>query len=83
MSDITIPGVTSKVDTKSMIDALMDVERVKLARKEDEVQALKNEKKVWQDINVRLSKLQGAAKNLFGFQNPFNEKIAESADDTV
>ena len=83
MSDITIPGVTSKVDTKSIIDALMDVERVKLTRKEDEVQALKNEKKVWQDINVKLTKLQGAAKNLFGFQNPFNEKIAESTNNTV
>jgi flagellar hook-associated protein 2 len=83
MSDITIPGVTSKVDTKSIIDALMDVERVKLTRKEDEVQALKNEKKVWQDINVKLAKLQGAAKNLFGFQNPFNEKIAESTDTAV
>ena len=34
MSDLSIPGVSSKVDTKSMIEALMDVERAKLSRKE-------------------------------------------------
>ena len=83
MSDLSIPGVSSKVDTKSMIEALMDVERAKLTRKEDEVKALKNEKEVWRDIQSRLAKLQDAAKKLYGFQNPFNEKIAESSDESV
>ncbi|MBN1699876.1 MAG: flagellar filament capping protein FliD [Spirochaetales bacterium] len=83
MSDITIPGVTSKVDTAKIIDALMDVKRVSLERMEKDVETYQEDKSYWQEINRKLSKLRDSAKDLYSFQNPFNEKIAESSNESI
>ncbi|MBN2532055.1 MAG: flagellar filament capping protein FliD [Spirochaetales bacterium] len=83
MSDISIPGVTGKVDTEKIINALMDVKRVPLEKMKEDVEEYKEQKSVWQDINRRLSSLDESAKKLFSFENPFNEKIAESSNENV
>ena len=46
MPDLTIPGVSTNVDTQKMIEALMKPERAKVDRKKAEVDELKNQKKV-------------------------------------
>jgi len=83
MSDLTIPGVTSKVDSAKMIDALMKPKRVQLEKKKDEVQSLKDQKKVWLGLRLSISRLQDSSKDLYGFNNPFNSKIASSSNESI
>ena len=44
MSDLSLPGATNNLDTKSIVEALMKGERDKLARQETEVANLKEQK---------------------------------------
>ena len=83
MSDISIPGVNSKYGTDKMIEGLMDVERIPLRRLEDQKETYEDHKKIWQDINLTLSRFKDSSRELFGFQNPFQEHIAESSDETI
>lgn len=80
MSDITIPGVTSKVDTQKIIDALMEVERQPLKRMQADADLLARKKTAWQDLNRSLTTLRDRARGLFGFENPFNDRIVDSSD---
>jgi flagellar hook-associated protein 2 len=83
MSDISIPGVNSKYGTDKMIEGLMDVERIPLRRLEDQKETYEDQKKIWRDINLALSRFKDSSRELFGFQNPFQEHIAESSDETI
>lgn len=83
MSDISIPGVNSKYGTDKMIKALMDVERIPLRRLEDQKETYEDQKKIWQNINLTLSRFKDSSRELFGFQNPFQEHIAESSDEAI
>jgi len=83
MSDIVIPGVTGKFDTDKIIKALMDVKRVRLDRMTETVKDYREKKSAWQEINRKLSSLRESSKNLFNYENPFNEKIAESSNESV
>ncbi len=83
MSDISIPGVTSKYDTQKLIEDLMKVERIPKTREEERLKAIELERTVWLDLNRRLTTLRETARKLFSFQNPFNERIAESSDESV
>ena len=38
-------------------------------------------KSVWQDITRKVSGLRDTARALYGFQNPFNDRVASSSDD--
>ncbi|MBN2738742.1 MAG: flagellar filament capping protein FliD [Spirochaetales bacterium] len=79
MSDFVIPGVTSKIDTKGMVKALVDVKRTKLENLENDVKEYQKTQEVWRDLNVKMTRLKESAKELYGFDNPFNEKIAQSS----
>ncbi len=83
MSDISIPGVTSKYNTQKIIKDLVKAEKIPLKRMEKSLKEYKDKKKIWQDINRKLSTLRDDAKALYGFDNPFNQKVAKSSDDTV
>ncbi len=83
MSDISIPGVNSKYGTDKMIEGLMDVERIPLRRLEDQKETYEDQKKIWRNINLSLSRFRDSSRELFGFQNPFQEHIAESSDEAV
>ena len=82
MSDISIPGVSgsSNLNTDKIIEELMKVERIPLDRKEESLNAISQQKRVWQDVNRQLSRLRDTSKKLFGFENPFNERVATAAD---
>lgn len=83
MSDITIPGVTSKYDTKKLIEDLMKVERIPKDRAEEQLKALQLQKTAWLDVNRSISRARESSRALFSFQNPFNERIAKSSDEGV
>ncbi len=80
MSDISIPGVSSKYNTDKTIKALMEVERIPLIRMENDRDTFKEQKNAWLRLNTRMSELKDSSKKLYGFENPFNDKIAASSD---
>jgi len=81
MSDLSIPGVTDTYNTQKIIDALMSVKREPLTRMQKEVDLEGRQKTAWQDMTRKLSGLRDSARALFGFQNPFNDRIAGSSDE--
>ena len=83
MSDFSIPGVSSKYNTGEAIQKLLEAERVPLARLEREREAFHNQKSAWLRLNQQMVTLRESAGQLFGFQNPFNDKIASSSDRSV
>jgi flagellar hook-associated protein 2 len=81
MSDFAIPGVNDKYNTQKMIDALMEAKREPLKRMQKEVALEKQRRGSWQDVSRRLSTLRDSARALYGFDNPFNDRIASSSDE--
>ena len=83
MSDITIPGVTSKFNSDKIIEGLLKVERIPLERLEKRNELNNTRKKVWQDLNRKVKTFRDSAKDLYSFNNPFEDKKAESSDSSV
>ncbi|TFG83387.1 MAG: flagellar hook protein [Spirochaetales bacterium] len=83
MSDISIPGVTNKYDTKKLIEDLMKVERIPRDRAAANLDKIKLQKTIWLDLGRRLSSLRESARALYSFQNPFNERMATSSDPSI
>ncbi|GHT63112.1 flagellar hook-associated protein 2 [Spirochaetia bacterium] len=83
MSDIYVPGVKSRFDTEKLIDGLMKVERIPRDRTEKNIESLESQKTYWQEIGRRINTLRDSARLLYSFQNPFNERIGNSADSSV
>ncbi|MDR3124039.1 MAG: flagellar filament capping protein FliD [Treponema sp.] len=83
MSDIYVPGVKSRFDTDKLIEDLMKVERVPRNRVEKRVETLETEKSYWQEMGRRMTALRESARQLFSFQNPFNERMVVSQDASV
>lgn len=85
MSDMNIPGVsgTRGIDSQKVIEDLMKVERRPLERMESEVEEHQTEKRVWQELGRTANQLSDQAGSLFGFQNPFAARVANSSDESV
>ena len=83
MSDLSIPGVTSKYNTEKSIQALVETERIPLKRLEVERQTLQDQRGAWLNLNQRMNTVREGARELYGFQNPFNNKLADSSDPSV
>jgi flagellar hook-associated protein 2 len=83
MSDIYVPGVKSRFNTEKLIEDLMKVERVPKERAEKNIERLKTEKTYWQDIGRRIGSLRDSARLLYSFQNPFNDRVARSSDESL
>lgn len=84
MSDFSIPGTgSSKYGTDKLIEGLMKVARVPRDRAAKDLKAFENQKKVWLELNQKLSSLREDARNLYSFKNPFSARIAKSANEDV
>ncbi len=83
MSDVSIPGVTSKYNTQKMIEDLMKLERIPKTRAEDNLKQVQLQKTTWLDVNRRMVSLRESSRSMFSFQNPFNERVALSSDDKI
>ena len=83
MSDISIPGVSSKYNTTKLIDDLVEAERIRLTRMEEQVDSYETSKTTWRQVNQDLGSLQRSTKALYGFENPFSEKSAISSNERI
>ena len=83
MSDISIPGVSSKYNTTKLVDDLVAAERIRLTQMEDEVSQLEESRSTWRDVSRDIGSLQRSVKSLYGFENPFAEKTAVSSNESV
>jgi flagellar hook-associated protein 2 len=79
-----IPGITnSGVDTEGMIEDLMEAERAPVTRMEERIDSYEEERAAWQELGRKITNLQEAARLLFGFENPFNDRVATSSDESI
>lgn len=83
MADISIPGVSNKYKTNDYIEALMQKERIPLNHEQESLDRYKEQQSAWRDINTRMSSLRTSTKNLYSFENPFNNKLAKSSDENA
>ncbi|MDR0584881.1 MAG: flagellar filament capping protein FliD [Treponema sp.] len=83
MSDVYIPGIKSQFNSEKLIDDLMKLERIPKERTEKNIENLEVRKGYWQELGRRVSSLRESARLLYSFQNPFNERTALSADESV
>jgi len=83
VADIDIPGISSKYNTASLVEDLVATERIKLDRMEEALSRLEKNKTVWRQVNRSLGNLQRTAKSLYGFENPFSDKLASSSNDQI
>ncbi|MEM5948559.1 flagellar filament capping protein FliD [Spirochaetia bacterium 38H-sp] len=83
MSDISIPGVSSKYKTDELISKLVEAEKIPLTRLEDTKKTYESQKEAWRELSVLTSKVRESAKTLYSFENPFQEKKATSSDESI
>ena len=81
MADINIPGVSDKYKTNDLVNSLVEVEKLPLKREEEKLEGLKTEQANWRRVNQYMSSLRESTRSLYSFNNPFNERIAESTDE--
>ncbi|MCL2068082.1 MAG: flagellar filament capping protein FliD [Treponema sp.] len=83
MSDVYIPGIKSRFNSEKLIEDLMRLERIPRDRVERNVENLQTQKSYWQEVGRRVTALRESARLLYSYQNPFNERIAHSADSSI
>ncbi len=81
MPDFNLPGISSNIDIKGVIDKLVSVESRKIDRFEAVKEELNKEKTAWITLNNNINNLQKASAALYGFRSPFEDKIAVSSDE--
>jgi len=79
---IRFSGLGSGIDTASIVDALMRLERAPIDRVEADKKALTTKKGVVQEINGLLGKLRDAAAAMYS-PNALEAKAATSGDPTI
>lgn len=82
MAGIQLSGLASGLDTNSIIEQTMEIERTRIYSKEEDIAKLEEEKKVWGNIDNYMSTLQSQAKDLT-FSATFGSRTAESSDESV
>jgi len=83
MSDVYIPGVRSRFNTDQIVEDLMRLERIPRDRTAGNIENLQVQRGYWQEVGRRVTSLRESARFLYSFQNPFNERIVNSADTSV
>jgi len=64
MSNLSLGGLSSGMDTQAIIDQLVAIERKPIYRAQEEISELKAEKDAWRDINSRLDSLANKLTDL-------------------
>ena len=83
MAGINIPGVSDKYKTNDLVEALMKAERVPLTREQESLDKYKDQQSAWRDVNQKLSSLRDSVKSLYSFDNPFNNKLSTSSEESA
>jgi len=79
MSDLSIPGVNSTYE--KLVEALMKKERIPRDREAEKLENLKLQNDSWRQVNKFSLEVRNAARDLYSFNSPFVEKIAESTNE--
>lgn len=79
---IGIPGVSDKYKTNDLVESMMEVERIPLKREQSQLENYQNQQSAWRNVNQRMSALRDSVKTLYSFENPFNNKLTESSDES-
>jgi flagellar hook-associated protein 2 len=83
MSDVYIPGVKSRFNSEQIVEDLMKLERIPRDRTQNNVDYLRLQRGYWQEVGRRVNTLRDSARQLYSFQNPFNDRLGRSANDSV
>jgi flagellar hook-associated protein 2 len=75
-------GLASGIDTKSMVDKLMELERKPIYLKEQEIQKVKFEKKHWEEIGKQVKQFKSVAQD-FSKDNVFRKKLSTVSEEGV
>jgi flagellar hook-associated protein 2 len=81
--NFSIPGVSSKYESEETIEKLVEAESIPLVRMEREKETYQDQKRAWVNLNQQMVSVRDSAQNLYSFQNPFNNRIASSSDESV
>jgi len=83
MSDIYVPGIRSRFNSEQLVEDLMRLERIPRDRTASGIENLQIQRGYWQEVGRRVNSLRDSARFLFSFQNPFNDRIARSSDESA
>ena len=83
MAGISIPGVTDTYNTNETVEKLMQIERIPLTREQNQLDEYKSQQTAWREVNTQLTSLRDSTKNLYSYENPFNNKVASSTDENA
>lgn len=82
MSKLQMTGLVSGMDTKSMVDKLMELERKPIYLKQEEIQKVTFEKKHWEEIGKQVKQFKGVAQD-FSKDNVFRKKLSTVSEEGV
>lgn len=82
MSTFSVSGLASGIDTSSLIQQLMQLERQPIVRLQERQNLLRTKMDAWRDVNRRLFNLQNRAADLCR-QSLYLQNKAESGDSSV
>ncbi|MDR0759835.1 MAG: flagellar filament capping protein FliD [Treponema sp.] len=83
MSDVYMPGVKSRFNSENLVEGLMRIERIPRERVGKGIETLQAQKTYWQELGRKVSALRESARSFVSFQNPFNDRIVTSGDESV
>ncbi len=75
---VSIPGTSSQVDSENIIQQLLEVERLKLTKKENEIKDKEIEITILKDFSTYLRQLDSLSRGLYDYQTPFREMLGTS-----
>ncbi|MCG8572724.1 MAG: flagellar filament capping protein FliD [Spirochaetes bacterium] len=83
MSDSFIPSISDKYNTQQSIEKIMNAKKVKLTELEDEKKEIIDQKVLLNEIKANALSLQSLSKKLYGFEAPFDDKVAQSTNEAA
>lgn len=82
MSNLSLGGLSSGMDTQAIIDQLVAIERKPIYRAQEEISELKAEKDAWRDINSRLDSLANKLTDL-KLSATYNSNTTSSSNESI
>jgi len=79
---ISLGGLASGMDTETIIEQLVSLEKQPIYRYESEISQINKQKDAWRDVNGRLSSLGDKLSEL-KFSSTFNSRLAESSKEEI
>jgi flagellar hook-associated protein 2 len=71
------------MNTSQMVDDLMELERQPVRRMETRVETYGEQQDAWRSMGRTLGQLRDASRRMYGFENPFRDRIATTSNESV